>query len=149
MSTHLEELSGPILMEIPGDPAALFLVRSVVERLARQSGFSEQRVVRLTQAVDEACSNVIRHAYGGKSQERICLKFILSRERLEVHVRDFAWAPDLSKLVPRDLGEVRPGGLGLHLIRAGADQIHYEVVPGQKGCLLRLVLFRNLEGGSS
>ncbi len=143
-----QELSGPVLMEIPGDPRALFLVRCLVERLTRHLGFPEERVIRLTQAVDEACSNVIRHAYGGRSQERISLKFSFCQERLEVQVRDFALPPEPSKLIPRDLGELRPGGLGLHLIRAGADEVHYEEVPGQKGCLLRLVLFRHRQGGS-
>lgn len=143
-----QELSGPVVMEIPGDPAALFLVRCVVERLARQLGFQEERVFRLTQAVDEACSNVIRHAYGGPSRERISICFTFSEQRLEVQVRDFAPAPDLSKLTPRDLKELRPGGLGLHLIRAGADEVHYEEVPGGRGCLLRLVLFRDKRGGS-
>ncbi len=143
-----QELSGPVVMEIPGDPAALFLVRCLVERLGRQLGFPEERVMRLTQAVDEACSNVIRHGYGGKSQERISLCFSFSGERLEVQIRDFAPPPDPSKLTPRDLGELRPGGLGLHLIRAGADEVHYEEVPGGKGCLLRLVLFKDRQGGS-
>jgi anti-sigma regulatory factor (Ser/Thr protein kinase) len=143
-----EELSGPVLVEIPADPGALFLVRCLVERLARQLGFLEERVIRLTQAVDEACSNVIRHAYGGRTQERILLSFLVSTQSLEVQVRDFASPPDPSKLTPRDLGEVRPGGLGLHLIRAGADEVHYESVPGQQGCLLRLVLFREGQGGS-
>lgn len=142
-----QELSGPVIMEIPGDPAALFLVRCLVERLAGELGFPQERVMRLTQAVDEACSNVIRHAYGGRSQERISLRFTFSGERLEVQVRDFAPAPDPSKLKPRDLGELRPGGLGLHLIRAGADEVYYEEVPGEKGCLLRLVLFRDKQGG--
>lgn len=143
-----QELSGPVMMEIPADPAALFLVRCLVERLAGQLGFPEQRVIRLTQAVDEACSNVIKHAYGGRSRERISLRFTFSGERLEVQVRDFAKPPEPSKLIPRDLGELRPGGLGLHLIRAGADEVYYEQVPGEKGCLLRLVLFRDRQGGS-
>lgn len=138
-----------MLLEIPGDPAVLFLVRCLVERLARQLGFQEQRVMRLTQAVDEACSNVIKHAYGGRSRERISLRFSFSEQCLEVQIRDFAAAPDPSKLTPRDLGELRPGGLGLHLIRAGADEVHYEEVPGERGCLLRLVLFRDRQGGLS
>lgn len=142
------ELSGPVMMEIPGDPAALFLVRCMVERLARQLGFSEHRVTRLTQAVDEACSNVIRHGYGGRTQERILLRFLVSKERLEIQIRDFAPAPDPSQLKPRDLRELRPGGLGLHLIRAGADEVSYEPYEGGRGCLLRLILIRDPAGGS-
>jgi anti-sigma regulatory factor (Ser/Thr protein kinase) len=137
----LTDFSGPIVVEIPSDPAALFLVRCLVERLAGRLGFPGEDVSRMTLAVDEACTNVIRHAYGHRTEERIGLRFLVTDERVEIHVRDFGPPLDASKLAPRDLREVRPGGLGLHLIRSAMDEVHYEA-PAEGGCLLRLVKYR-------
>lgn len=139
-------ISGPVVIQIPGDPKALFLVRCVVERLANALGFSEQRVIRLVQAVDEACSNVIKHGYGGPTRKPLTVTFLVSRERLEIQIQDLAPAPDPQSLIPRDLRQLRPGGLGLHLIRAGADEVSYEPNEGGTGCLLRLVINRDPGG---
>jgi|YNPNPStandDraft_1061719.scaffolds.fasta_scaffold10411_2 anti-sigma regulatory factor (Ser/Thr protein kinase) len=135
-----EPWRGPVLLDIPADPHVLFLVRAVVERLAKKAGLEEDRINRLVQAVDEACTNIIRHGYGGPSHERISMRLLWSGETLEVQIRDFAPFPDPEALRPRDLGEVRPGGLGLHFILAGADEVKYEVPEDGRGCLLRLIV---------
>jgi anti-sigma regulatory factor (Ser/Thr protein kinase) len=134
-------ISGPIVVEIPSDPSALFLVRCLMERLSQRLCFSEEEVARMTLALDEACTNVIRHAYGERSDQRIVLSFIVLEDRLEVQVRDFGVPPDLSALAPRDLDEIRPGGLGLHFIKGAMDEVDYELPEGG-GCVLRLVKFR-------
>lgn len=141
------EWTGPIILDIPGDPAVLSIVRTIVREITGKLGFSERRTVGLIQAVDEACANIIRHSYGGKSRKRIRLKFTASMEELRVEIRDFGAAPDLSSLEPRDLREIKPGGLGLHLIRAGADEVRYEVPRQGRGCLLRLTLWKSPIGG--
>jgi anti-sigma regulatory factor (Ser/Thr protein kinase) len=146
--TSPDQISGPILMEVPSDPAAMFLVRCLVERLAQRLCFSEEEVVRMTLAVDEACTNVIRHAYGNRSDQRILLRFLVLQDRLEVQVKDYGASPDPEALRPRDLNEVRPGGLGLHFIRKAMDEVHYEV-PGEGGCVLRLIKYRKPREGET
>lgn len=133
---------GPVLMDVPADPQVLFLVRCIVARLAEKASLEEDRRSRLIQAVDEACTNIIRHGYGGPSENRISMRFILTMDALEIEIRDFAPFPDPEALRPRDLGEMRPGGLGLHFILAGADEVKYEVPEDGKGCLLRLSVRR-------
>ncbi len=141
--TSRNQISGPILMEIPSDPSALFLVRCLMESLSQRLCFPEEDVARMTLALDEACTNVIRHAYGERADQRIVLRFLALDDRLEVQVRDFGVSPDLNALAPRDLGEIRPGGLGLHFIRGAMDEVQYEIPEGG-GCLLRLVKFRRM-----
>jgi anti-sigma regulatory factor (Ser/Thr protein kinase) len=95
----------------------------------------------MTLAVDEACTNVIRHAYGLRTDERIRLRFQVWEDRAEIQVRDSGMPPEAGQWNPRDLEEVKPGGLGLHFIRGAMDEVHYEA-PEDGGCLLRLVKYR-------
>jgi sigma-B regulation protein RsbU (phosphoserine phosphatase) len=88
-------------------------------------------------AVDEACQNVIRHAYGGKPGE-IVLEIERSGDRVVVWVRDFARPVDVSKIEPRPLEDVRAGGLGVHLIREVMDEWRFEPVPSGEGNLFRM-----------
>jgi anti-sigma regulatory factor (Ser/Thr protein kinase) len=119
-----------------------------VERLAKRMGYEETIVSQMILAVDEACTNVIRHAYGNSPDQRIVLTFHVKEDRLEIHVRDFGTPPDPERLRPRDLRELRPGGLGLHFIRKSMDEVHFEEARGGGG-LLRLIKYRSpqTEGG--
>ncbi len=134
----VNKIDGPVILEIPADPASLFLARCLVERLAQRLGFVRQEVERLVLAVDEACTNVIRHAYANRHGERIVLRFTADAELLEICIRDYGKPADPLKLLPRDLGEVRPGGLGVHFIKAAMDEVHYEAPP-EGGTLLRML----------
>ena len=137
----LRHIDGPIVLEIPSDPCGLFLVRSLMERLSQRLGFSESMVRQMVLAVDEACTNVIRHAYEQLPGKRIVLTFLIREELLEIQVRDFGKPPDPDALKPRDLRDVRPGGLGLHFIQSAMDEIRYEAPP-EGGGLLTMVKYR-------
>jgi anti-sigma regulatory factor (Ser/Thr protein kinase) len=134
-------LDSPIRLEIPSNPAVLFLVRAMVKRLAERLGFSDDQVQRMILAIDEACTNVIRHAYRNRPGERMVISFLIDPKQLEIQIRDFGQAALPEALQPRDLSQVRPGGLGLHFIREGMDEVHYET-PQDGGGLLRLIRYR-------
>ncbi|ABK18132.1 ATP-binding protein [Syntrophobacter fumaroxidans] len=137
----LLQLSGPVILDIPTDPASLFLVRGVVERLAQRMDYPPEDVNRMVLAVDEACTNVIRHAYANSPDKRIVITFTAHEDRLEIGIRDFGIPADPDGFAPRDLQEVKPGGLGLHFIRSAMDEITYDI-PADGGMLLRLVKYR-------
>jgi len=137
----LNQISGPVVLEIPSDPECLFLVRSLVERVSQRLGFPEEDVGKMTLAVDEACANVIRHAYGNRRGERIVLTLTAREDRLEILIRDFGRPLEQKDLKPRDLNEIRPGGLGIHFIKSAMDDVNYDA-PLEGGGLLRLVKYR-------
>jgi len=139
---ELKQISGPITLDIPTDPAALFLVRFLVERLTQRLEFPQDQVDRMVLAVDEACTNIIRHAYGSSLNERIILTFIVEPDQVEFRIRDFGLQANPENFKPRDLAEVQPGGLGLHFIRSAMDQVRYETPP-DGGTLLTMLKFRN------
>ncbi len=137
----LEQIRGPVVLEIPADPASLFMVRALVGEIAQRSGFARPDGDRLVLAVDEACGNVIRHAYGFCCDQRIIITFVLNIEYLTIEIRDFGPDADPATFKPRDLDDVRPGGLGIHFIRSAVDKMEFENPPGG-GMLLRLVKSR-------
>ena len=55
-------------LEFPSDPELLFVVRGAMERLTERMGFSERECRSVTRAVDEAVTNIIRHAYSGPAE---------------------------------------------------------------------------------
>ena len=90
-------------------------------------------------AIDEACQNIIRHAYGGETDQDIILNLSREGEWLVVTLRDFApeVGEDCMKL--RDLAEVRPGGLGCHFIQEVMDEVSMETPSEGRGNVLRMI----------
>ena len=60
---RLEKSTGKLLIEAPGHGSYLAYIRNLIGDLARQVGFPEDEVAKIEMAVDEACSNVVEHAY--------------------------------------------------------------------------------------
>jgi len=138
------EMKSPVILDIPADPASLFLVRALTAKIAERLGFVQQDTDRVVLAVDEACTNVIRHAYEGLDQERIVITLNVSDECLEILVRDFGTPADPETFQPRDLSDIRPGGLGIHFMRRAMDKIEY-TAPEGGGMLLKMTKYRPKE----
>ena len=94
---------------------------------------------RIVLAVDEACQNVIRHAYCGDAGGDIVLEIERRGDILIFSLRDFAPPIDPTRVKPRDLDDVRPGGLGTHFIRDVMDEADFTSPPSGDGNLLRMV----------
>jgi len=126
--------------EFPGDPRLLCVMRKAVELCSRLTGFSDELCRSLTLAVDEALSNIIRHAYGGNAGQPIEMVFRRADERVEFILTDSGREADLERLQPKPPDELRPGGRGVHFIREIMDEVEYQRLPGQNR--LRLVKYR-------
>ena len=119
-------------------PDRLKLIRPVVQAAARMCGFDDQSADDIVLATDEACQNVIIHGYQGRADKQIALTAYLSGNYIEIHLRDTAPPVDPATAHPRDLDDVRPGGLGTHFMQAVMDDVTYLPPPGGVGNLLRL-----------
>ena len=95
-------------------------------------------------AVDEACANVIKHAYKGDTRQKIVVKFKLRKKGFEVIIEDSGIKAQPELIAGRNLEEVRPGGLGIHLIKRAFDIFQFDERK-KKGNRLRLV--RRTGGG--
>jgi phosphoserine phosphatase RsbU/P len=92
---------------------------------------------RLVLAVDEACCNIIRHAYAGSSGD-IMLSLRRDGEVLEFELRDDAPGVDPGRVTPRDLAECRAGGLGVNFIDALMDGWRLQPCASGAGNVLRM-----------
>ncbi len=93
--------------------------------MAGLCGFEEDEVQFIILAVDEACTNVIRHAYDGRTDGEIVLSCSAREDRIEFLVVDHGKTAEAGQLAPRSMDEVRPGGLGTYLIRSIMDEVRY------------------------
>lgn len=128
-STHS---STPTQVEIAivSDPAHLPEVREHIRKTATACGFPEADVDGIALAIDEALANVIKHGYGGAKDGKIELNLIpIVRGNqpggLEIRIRDYGCQVDPAQICGRDLEDVRPGGLGVHIIKSVMDEVVY------------------------
>ena len=133
------ETPGDLIAELrfPARPARLKQVRALVRRSAAACGCNESWVHDLVVAVDEACQNIIRHAYGDRRGD-IVLTILRHGEALVVRLVDFAPPVDVTRIRPRPLDELRPGGLGTHFIRELMDEVTFLPPPPGAGNLLQM-----------
>jgi len=129
--------SGPVTLTVPSHPKYLYVVRSALYPILVNAGFNRKDSRRTILAVDEACSNIIKHAYDGDPSKTITLTIIDTADRFTVRLRDYGKKTDTSKIAPRDLADIRPGGLGTLFIGAAFDVVTYDTT-GEQGTLLTL-----------
>ena len=109
--------------------------------LHRAAAIGEERgtIEDVVLAIDEACQNIIRHAYGGETDKEIVLNLEQDGKKLVVSLRDYAQEVGVDCMKFRDLAEVRPGGLGCHFIQEVMDEVSLGRPTEGRGNLLRMV----------
>lgn len=128
-----QSLASPhMVVQLVSQPRYLAPTRRLVHEFCRQFGFDDRGAGQVALAVDEALCNVIRHGYGQRPDGPIWIKLwpYASIERQNAGVRivieDEARQVDPSQIKGRPLEEIRPGGLGVHIIREVMDESVYE-----------------------
>ena len=134
------------LLKVPSSTQNLALVREFVNSIGAQAGLDERDLFQLTLAVDEACANVIEHAYGNDGTKEVLLTANFDDNSLEIRVEDTGVGFDPSgseqKSLETLIAERSKGGLGLKLIQSVMDEVHYDIEPGRKN---QLRLVKNLK----
>ena len=136
------------MLALYSNPKWLSVVRGAVEQLSKTLGFPEMQCRSITRAVDEALTNIVRHSYGNRPDQPVAMYFRRTQRQLEGEVQqgleillcDRGPQIDASKLHGRSLDEIRPGGLGLLLIREAMDTVEYT----RRGAMNRLRLVKYL-----
>jgi serine/threonine-protein kinase RsbW len=114
----------------------LLEVREFVLRAAREFGFSEEEASKIVLAVDEACTNVIKHAYQFAPDREIEVVIQPVKGSMQITVIDDgkSFNPSIAKLpdLKQHLSHYRRGGLGIYLMRTLMDKVEYKYAPGKK-----------------
>jgi serine/threonine-protein kinase RsbW len=104
-------------------------IRDFVGEAAEQAGFSGKEVYAVQLAVDEACSNIIEHAYEGIPDGEIEIACEVEAGQVTIVIHDHGKEFDISKVrqpnFSRDLSEREVGGLGVFLIYKLMDEVHF------------------------
>lgn len=113
----------------------LSVIRDFVSLNALKAGIPEATIEKIILAVDEACTNIIKHAYKHSPEGKIIIKVEYDKEKLSVTITDYGISFEPDKVPVPDLQkyyrEHRVGGLGLYLIKSLMDDVTYTSVPGK------------------
>jgi anti-sigma regulatory factor (Ser/Thr protein kinase) len=133
-----------IRLEMLSQPRFVAGIRTLVGTVAQRLGFNETDCSQISLAVDEALCNVINHGYDRQPSGRIWLNIwaIDGNDRgIRIQIDDYAKQVEPSTIRSRDLDDIRPGGLGVHIIKQVMDTAQYE--KREEGGM-RLTLFKRL-----
>ena len=113
-------------MEFNSDPANLALVRKNVDQKTKEIGFDEKTQGRISLAVTESLANVMKHTYKMDLGGRIQVGIGRQNNKLEVFIRDWGPKQNPETFVSRDLDDIRPGGLGVHLMKKTMNIVDFD-----------------------
>jgi serine/threonine-protein kinase RsbW len=112
-------------VSMPSDPRYLQFVRTLVGEGAAAAGFSDDDRGRIELAAVEGFTNVIRHVYRDRHDRPVALRLTVPVGVLRLEIEDHGTFVDPATIASRPLGEIRPGGLGVHLMRTTMDVVDY------------------------
>ncbi len=123
-------------LHVPSSTQNLALIREFVGTVGVQAGLDNSDVAKLELAVDEACSNVIEHAYGHDATKEVIVRATFDRDVLRIDVEDTGRGFDPESVPQAELERLvrqrKSGGLGMRLMKSLMDEVHYEIEPGIK-----------------
>jgi anti-sigma regulatory factor (Ser/Thr protein kinase) len=128
-------------IEFSSHTGNLILMRDHVRRFLDSYPLSQKERMLMVLGVDEACTNIIRHAYELRDDQLIVLSMEGLRHCVRVRLRDYGKKTPIHKMKGRSHDSIKPGGLGLHLMRDAFDKIDYIIK--RRGT--ELILTKNLE----
>ncbi|OGO03139.1 MAG: hypothetical protein A2Y91_01705 [Chloroflexi bacterium RBG_13_54_8] len=115
-------------MAVEADLENLSILSEFIARVMREIGADERSLFEVQLAVDEACTNIIQHAYSGEGGT-ISIGCQLADDSLVVTIRDQGKPFDPNSIPPPDLGagagERKVGGLGMFLMTKMMDEVSY------------------------
>lgn len=122
-------------LEIKSRTENLAEIREFINSAAADSGFSKETIDNIILAVDEACTNIIKHAYKYFPDGKIILTLKTDKNTFTIDIIDYGKSfepglvpnPDLKKY----FDEKRVGGLGMYLMKTLMDDVKYISVPGK------------------
>lgn len=121
---------------LSSDPARFREARRLAYDAAHRAGLDAEAAHALAVAVSEVCANVHRHAYGGRLDERLDIRFVSEDGRVAVVVIHSGAGFDPERYVPPDLSRPAESGYGLFLVRRLVDSVRFEVGDGETRIVL-------------
>jgi len=123
----------------------LSLIRNFISEKAAAVNFGSKDIADIILAVDEACTNIIKHAYNSDPEGKINISIEAEAGKFTITIEDYGHSFNPDKVPVPDLqryhNEKKVGGLGIYLMKALMDEVKYVSVPGKYN---RVILSKNL-----
>jgi len=127
----------------------LLVIREFVSEEARAFGFSDEDAANIILAVDEACTNIIKHAYQYATDKEIEVTVLRKNRCFEIRIFDTGRSFDPTTIRQPDLkehiGHRKRGGLGVYLMKKLMDKVEYDFHKGKRN---EVRLIKNLSNAS-
>lgn len=140
---------------VPGRYDQIRHIVAFVAEGAAQAGLDEDARFHVELCCDEACTNVIEHAYGGEDVGTITVSYEILPDAMKITIQDNGRSFDPKKVPPppdfqpavTDLENSPPiGGLGVHFMRKLMDEVHFSFDAGGENTLI--MVKKRKEGAS-
>ena len=117
-------------MVFPGRLTSLPQISDFISETAERADFGNKAIYQMQLAVDEACTNIIEHGYGGDDRGDIDCSVSIGQQEITIVLRDRGKPFNMDK-VPQPklnvpLEELQPRGVGVFLMQQMMDEIKYE-----------------------
>ncbi len=122
-------------LKVSSSSENLKIIREFINRIAMKGGFNTEAIEQIELAVDEACTNVIKHAHQYNSKETLELTVKLDNNKIEIIISDKGKGFNISHIakpdIEKSIHEAKAGGLGIHLMRTLMDEVKFNFNPGK------------------
>jgi serine/threonine-protein kinase RsbW len=120
-------------LTVSSDLDGLPQVIDFVRQACMVAGLPDNAIFACELATDEACTNIIEHAYGGRSDGVIRVSCWTENGAFVVQFYDQGAAFDPTQirepLLTEELAQRPLGGLGMHFMRSLMDEVRFEFDP--------------------
>jgi len=116
-------------LEVKAKLKNLAVIDDFINESMKQLGMNKDETLQVRLAVNEACTNIIQHAYSGESEKPIIILCSMSGNECVIEIRDWGkpFDPDSVPLpdTESDLFERKEGGVGIFLMRQMMNDVRY------------------------
>jgi serine/threonine-protein kinase RsbW len=114
----------------PGNYSSLSKISDFVTQTAKSLGFGSFDLYKIETAVDEACSNIIEHAYGQENKGNIEVSVIPAPDKITITLIDFGEPFNPKKIknpnLTSNLDDRDNHGLGVYMMKQWMDVVKFE-----------------------
>jgi serine/threonine-protein kinase RsbW len=129
-------------LTVPGRFEYLATIADFIAETGRDAGYDQDMVFHVQMAVDEACSNVIEHAYQGQGKGDITLSCDCMKTEWVIAIFDTGRSFDPGSVpepnLDANVDDIKTGGLGLYFMHQLMDEVEF-TFDEKQGNKLRMV----------
>ena len=102
-------------------------IRSMLVDFLNNHKLQVKEIKEIELGTDEAVTNIIKHSYKEENKKNIIqVELEISENKVIIHLYDNGTPVNEEKIKPRELSDVKPGGLGTYFINKIMDEVRWK-----------------------